>query len=205
MMGLSELVLKVPASEVTSRPPLQGQPQSSLSPMSTSPENRNRNISNRAPMISGSGSSPISSSLPKAQQPIKSKMKKRESCSKTHSRESSGASNLSVRFTVNDETVRQVQANPSEPGGLVTVRNIGSSQEDITLSDRLSQDDLDEEELLGIAHHIFSRILNLPKKFTKIFFVFFSYEVAVFLIKIKIFTQKMAMNINISYFMEFLA
>jgi hypothetical protein len=99
-------------------------------------------------MISGSGSSPISSSLPKAQQPIKSKMKKRESCSKTHSRESSGASNLSVRFTVNDETVRQVQANPSEPGGLVTVRNIGSSQEDITLSDRLSQDDLDEEELL---------------------------------------------------------
>jgi len=150
MMGLSELVLKVPASEVTSRPPLQGQPQSSLSPMSTSPETetRNRNISNRAPMISGSGSSPISSSLPKAQQPIKSKMKKRESCSKTHSRESSGASNLSVRFTVNDETVRQVQANPSEPGGLVTVRNIGSSQEDITLSDRLSQDDLDEEELL---------------------------------------------------------
>ena len=160
MMGLSELVLKVPASEVTSRPPLQGQPQGSLSPMSTSPETetRNRNISNRAPTIRGSSSSPISSSLPKAQQPIKSKMKKRESCSKTHSRESSGASNLSVRFTVNDETVRQVQANPSEP---VTVRNIGSSQEDITLSDRLSQDDLDEEELLGIVHHTFSRILNL--------------------------------------------
>ena len=179
MMGLSELVLKVPASEVTSRPPLQGQPQGSLSPMSTSPETetRNRNISNRAPMISGSGSSPISSSLPKAQQPIKSKMKKRESCSKTHSRESSGASNLSVRFTVNDETVRQVQANPSEPGGLVTVRNIGSSQEDITLSDRLSQDDLDEEELLGIAHHMFSRILNLQiyQKIHEIFFVFFSF------------------------------
>ena len=184
-MGLSELVLKVPASEVTSRPPLQGQPQGSLSPMSTSPETetRNRNISNRAPMISGSGSSPISSSLPKAQQhPIKSKMKKRESCSKTHSRESSGASNLSVRFTVNDETVRQVQANPSEPGGLVTVRNIGSSQEDITLSDRLSQDDLDEEELLGIAHHMFSRILNLRiyQKNREIFFVVFSYEIKTF-------------------------
>merc|ERR1712012_889767 len=70
--------------------------------------------------------------LPK-QQHIKSKMKK--PCSKTHSRESSGASNLSVRFTVNDETVRQVQT-----------RNIGSSNEDLTLSDRLSQD-LDEELL----------------------------------------------------------
>ena len=184
MMGLSELVLKVPASEVTSsRPPLQGvQPQGSLSPMSTSPETetRNRNISNRAQaMISnGSGSSPsISSSLPKTQpQPIKSKMKKsRESCSKTHSRESSGASNLSVRFTVNDETVRQVvQANPSEPGGLVTVRNVGSSQEDITLSDRLSQDDLDEEELLGIVHHMFSRILNLRIYQKEIHEIFFS-------------------------------
>jgi hypothetical protein len=62
-------------------------------------------------------------------------------CSKPHSRESSGASNLSVRFTVNDESVRQVASNGSN-----NRTNIGSSNEDITLSDRLSQD-LDEELL----------------------------------------------------------
>jgi len=141
-MGLSELVLKVPASEmaVTSRPPLQ---QTQHEGTSTSPVPTTRNIANRAPTISVPGSSPPSggnsSSLPKniphnpPHLPPKSKMKKQ--CSKTHSRESSGASNLSVRFTVNDETVRQVQT-----------RNIGSSNEDLTLSDRLSQD-LDEELL----------------------------------------------------------
>ena len=117
---------------------------------STSPVPTTRNIANRAPTISVPGSSPPSggnsSSLPKniphnpPHLPPKSKMKKQ--CSKTHSRESSGASNLSVRFTVNDETVRQVASS----AGSNNRTNIGSSNEDITLSDRLSQD-LDEELL----------------------------------------------------------
>jgi hypothetical protein len=91
------------------------------------------------PVPTPAGHSPNSTQLPK-QQHIKSKMKK--PCSKTHSRESSGASNLSVRFTVNDETVRQVASS----AGSNNRTNIGSSNEDITLSDRLSQD-LDEELL----------------------------------------------------------
>ena len=62
---------------------------------------------------------------PKSKKPTKSAVK-----NKTHSRESSGASNLSVRFTVNDETVRT---------------EMKSDNEDITLSDRLSQD-LDEDD-----------------------------------------------------------
>ena len=56
---------------------------------------------------------------------------KPKSAVKTHSRESSGASNVSVKFSVNDETV-------------TTTRNPRSSEEDITMSDRLSQD-LEEE------------------------------------------------------------
>ena len=155
-MGLSELVLKVPASEVTvtSRPPTQPQ----QGPVSEGSATRNTARTAQAPtsgMGSGSpgssptsampvptpaGHSPNSTQLPK-QQHIKSKMKK-QPCSKTHSRESSGASNLSVRFTVNDETVRQVASS----AGSNNRTNIGSSNEDITLSDRLSQD-LDEELL----------------------------------------------------------
>ena len=131
MMGLSELVLKVPATEVTnSRPP---QPQGGGPVMSS--ESPSPGAGSEAALASSVRNQPVP--IPKQHcvrdLPPKSKMKK--PCSKTHSRESSGASNLSVRFTVNDETVRQVQT-----------RNIGSD-EDITLSDRLSQD-LEEEELL---------------------------------------------------------
>ena len=61
----------------------------------------------------------------------KSSLKTKKSAVKTHSRESSGASNVSVKFSVNDETV-------------TTTRNPRSSDEDITMSDRLSQD-LEEE------------------------------------------------------------
>ena len=71
------------------------------------------------------------------QQPSTSKLKKKgkSNNNKTHSRESSGASNLSVRFTVNDETVStdcRPAASTSQPNQ--------SEEEDITLSDRLSQD-----------------------------------------------------------------
>jgi hypothetical protein len=160
-MGLSELVLKVPASEVkvTSRPPPQPQAGTVLEGSTT----RNTRTAPTPVVVVGSGPpgstqtsampvpTPAAGSAPGGHhnnntsnstnhKHIKSKMKK--PCSKTHSRESSGASNLSVRFTVNDETVRQV----SSSAGSNNRTNIGSSNEDITLSDRLSQD-LDEELL----------------------------------------------------------
>lgn len=156
MMGLSELVLKVPASEVTvtSRPPQPQQGPVSSSPVGSATRNTARTAAapptsvgpgpgsdqSSVPTPGNNQNSSTTMSLPKQQHlPPKSKMKK--PCSKTHSRESSGASNLSVRFTVNDESVRQVASNGSN-----NRTNIGSSNEDITLSDRLSQD-LDEELL----------------------------------------------------------
>ena len=104
IMGLNELVLKVPASEA--RPPAGHQPSASVA-----------------------GSSSNSNAT------TKSSLKTKKSAVKTHSRESSGASNVSVKFSVNDETV-------------TTTRNPRSSDEDITMSDRLSQD-LEEERSEG--------------------------------------------------------
>ena len=107
-MGLNELVLKVPASEVTSRPP---QPQN------------NHPTSN-----SNSSTNPKSSIRRKSIQK-----------SKTHSRESSGASNLSVKFSVSDETASVSTASNSR-----LRRNSAeeAEEEDLTLSDRLSHEDL---------------------------------------------------------------
>ena len=102
-MVLSELVLKVPTSEVTtSRPPPH---------------------------------------TPQHQQPSTSKLKKKgkSNNNKTHSRESSGASNLSVRFTVNDETV-STDCRPAASSTSAELQPNQSEEEDITLSDRLSQD-----------------------------------------------------------------
>ena len=109
-MGLNELVLKVPASEVTSRPP---QPQSTST---------NSN----------------SSTNPKSSIRRKSIQK-----SKTHSRESSGASNLSVKFSVSDETASVSTASNSR-----LRRNSAeeAEEEDLTLSDRLSHEDLEIHE-----------------------------------------------------------
>ena len=84
---------------------------------------------------------PASEARPPAQPPTsstepmtnKSSIKKKKSAVKTHSRESSGASNVSVKFSVNDETVTTTTRN-----------NPRSSEEDITMRDRLSQD-LEEE------------------------------------------------------------
>jgi shingomyelin synthase len=80
----------------------------------------------------------------KKAQPGPKKAKKGPKSQKTHSRESSGASNLSVRFTVNDETISTSEAQvPDGPKGL----GLRSSDEDITLSDRLSQDlDLEDDD-----------------------------------------------------------
>ena len=111
-MGLSELVLKVPASDEAPNPP------------SEAPNNAN-------PAHSNTAQATTKTNLPKTGQKVK--LKPSES-KKTHSRESSGASNLSVRFSVNDETI--------------STRPPRSSEEDITLSDRLSQDleELDEDD-----------------------------------------------------------
>ena len=56
-----------------------------------------------------------------------------KSAMKTHSRESSGASNVSVKFSVNDETVTTTTCK-------VPHSHSRSSEEDMTMSDRLSQD-----------------------------------------------------------------
>ena len=111
-MGLNELVLKVPASEVTSRPP---QPQN------------NHPTSN-----SNSSTNPKSSIRRKSIQK-----------SKTHSRESSGASNLSVKFSVSDETASVSTASNSR-----LRRNSAeeAEEEDLTLSDRLSHEDLEMDD-----------------------------------------------------------
>lgn len=120
-MGLSELVLKVPATEITSsRPP----------------------TANTGQAPSSHESASTSSSI------IKNKSKtKKSSCQKTHSRESSGASNLSVRFTVTDETASKAQEAKAR------IQHQRSSDEDITLSDRLSQDLDDEDELEDDGFH----------------------------------------------------
>ena len=110
-MGLNELVLKVPASEVTSRPP--------------QPQNLNHATSN-----SNSSTNPKSSIRRKSIQK-----------SKTHSRESSGASNLSVKFSVSDETASVSTASNSR-----LRRNSAEAEEDLTLSDRLSHEDLEIHE-----------------------------------------------------------
>jgi len=101
MMGLNELVLKVPASEA--RPP--ATPASNNSEATTSNTNKNSII------------------------------KSMKSTIKTHSRESSGASNVSVKFSVNDETITTTNNATKVPHS-----HSRSSEEDMTMSDRLSQD-----------------------------------------------------------------
>ena len=101
MMGLNELVLKVPASEA--RPP--ATPTSNNSEATTSNTNKN------------------------------SVIKSMKSTIKTHSRESSGASNVSVKFSVNDETITTTNNATKVPHS-----HSRSSEEDMTMSDRLSQD-----------------------------------------------------------------
>ena len=119
-MGLSELVLKVP--EALPVPATAAQPGPSGPP---------------------AASAPVATPSKKAQ-PGPKKAKKGPKSQKTHSRESSGASNLSVRFTVNVETISTSEAQvPDGPKGL----GLRSSDEDITLSDRLSQDlDLEDDD-----------------------------------------------------------
>ena len=117
-MGLNELVLKVPASEA----PGGGGPSSG--------SGGNRPPS--APNIPQGGSSTLKPSIRR-----KSSIK-----SKTHSRESSGASNLSVKFSVSEET-----ASVSNATSNTRLRNNRThSDEDLTLSDRLSHEDLELDD-----------------------------------------------------------
>lgn len=62
--------------------------------------------------------------------------------SKTHSRESSGASNLSVKFSVSEETASVSTSSHSR----LRRHSAGNSENDLTLSDRLSQEDLDLDD-----------------------------------------------------------
>jgi len=110
MMGLNELVLKVPASEA--RPPATPASTAASEDASSSPPNNSTN--NRQSSI----------------------MKSMKSTIKTHSRESSGASNVSVKFSVNDETVTTTTTTTAK----VPHSHSRSSEEDMTMSDRLSQD-----------------------------------------------------------------
>jgi hypothetical protein len=135
-MGLSELVLKVPA-DLASRPPAGAPPTattaaSTASTRTTSAENTTLKT----------GLKPKQSSLKKNKKPAPVIQR-----SKTHSRESSGASNLSVKFSVTDETasVSASTATTNANSKLVSHRR---NSEDGTLSDRLSQDlyELDDDD-----------------------------------------------------------
>ena len=118
-MGLNELVLKVPASEAPGG-----------GPTSASGGSRPPATPTMAP--SGGSSSTLKPSIRR-----KSSIK-----SKTHSRESSGASNLSVKFSVSEETASVSHATSSN----TRLRNRTHSDEDLTLSDRLSHEDLELDD-----------------------------------------------------------
>lgn len=112
-MGLSELVLKVPASEAVAARPPQGMAHPTAPTAASSKPVRKRSL------------------------------KTSTSTKKTHSRESSGASNLSVKFSVNDETA---SVSTSSNARLLRRRS-SEADEDLTLSDRLShEEDLEEED-----------------------------------------------------------
>ena len=142
-MGLNELVLKVPGSEVSStavtstRPPVHQPP--------TSAAGSEKNPS-KGSSTSGSGndkSPPPSSTTTTNLKPIRRKSIQKNN-SKTHSRESSGASNLSVKFSVSDETASVSTASNPRLGSRNS--NDREVEEDLTLSDRLSHEDLDMDD-----------------------------------------------------------
>ena len=141
-MGLNELVLKVPGSEVSSTAVTSTRPQVHQPPTSTAGSEKNPS---KGSSTSGSGNdkSPPSTTTTTNLKPIRRKSIQKNN-SKTHSRESSGASNLSVKFSVSDETASVSTASNPRLGSRNS--NDREVEEDLTLSDRLSHEDLDMDD-----------------------------------------------------------
>ena len=142
-MGLNELVLKVPGSEVSSTAVTSTRPPVHQPPTSTAGSEKNPS---KGSSTSGSGndkSPPPSSTTTTNLKPIRRKSIQKNN-SKTHSRESSGASNLSVKFSVSDETASVSTASNPRLGSRNS--NDREVEEDLTLSDRLSHEDLDMDD-----------------------------------------------------------
>jgi hypothetical protein len=145
-MGVNELVLKVPGSEVNStRPPVHQPPPTSPTSVAGSERNSNSKSSNSGGS-SSSGNDKSQTTTTTNLKPIRRKsIQKNNNNSKTHSRESSGASNLSVKFSVSDETA-SVSTAASNPRLGSRNSNDREVDEDLTLSDRLSHEDLDMDD-----------------------------------------------------------